>query len=104
MRVMREESLGPVVWIMPVDTDEQTAMLMNDSRYGLTASIWTSAAAAAERLGPRIEAGTIFMIRCDYVDPALVWTGVKESGCGASLGSYGFDAVTHPRSYHFRDL
>lgn len=104
MRVMREESFGPVVGIMPVDTDEQAVTLMNDSHYGLTASIWTSDPVAAEQLAPRIEAGTVFMNRCDYIDPALAWTGVKDSGRGASLGWYGFDAVTRPRSYHFREL
>jgi acyl-CoA reductase-like NAD-dependent aldehyde dehydrogenase len=102
MRVMRDESFGPVVGIMPVEDDEQAVTLMNDSRYGLTGSVWTRDLAAAERLASRIEAGTVFMNRCDYIDPALAWTGVKDSGRGASLGRYGFDAVTRPRSYHFR--
>jgi acyl-CoA reductase-like NAD-dependent aldehyde dehydrogenase len=104
MRIMCDESFGPVVGIMPVDSDEQAVTLMNDSRYGLTASVWTRDTAAAERLAPTIEAGTVFMNRCDYIDPALAWTGVKHSGRGASLGRYGFEAVTRPRSYHFREL
>lgn len=102
MDVMREESFGPVVGIMPVVSDEQAIGLINDSRYGLTASIWTRDIADAQRIGDRIETGTIFMNRCDYVDPALAWTGARDSGRGASLGRYGFDAVTRPRSWHLR--
>jgi acyl-CoA reductase-like NAD-dependent aldehyde dehydrogenase len=77
---------------------------MNDSRYGLTGSIWTRDTAAAGQLASRIEAGTVFLNRCDYIDPALAWTGVKDSGLGASLGRYGFDAVTRPHSYYFREF
>ncbi|HEX8667043.1 MAG TPA: aldehyde dehydrogenase family protein [Allosphingosinicella sp.] len=102
MAVMREESFGPVVGIMPVRDDEEAVRLMNDSRYGLTASVWTREIDAAERLAPRIEAGTVYMNRCDYLDPALAWTGAKESGRGASLGRYGYEAVTRPRSVHLR--
>lgn len=102
MAVMREESFGPVVGLMPVGGDDEAVRLINDSRYGLTASLWTSDAEAAARLGRRIEAGTIFMNRCDYVDPGLAWTGVKETGRGASLGRFGFEAVTRPQSFHFR--
>ena len=104
MQVMREESFGPVVGIMPVGSDEQAVTLMNDSRYGLTGSIWTRDTAAAGQLASRIEAGTFFLNRCDYIDPALAWTGVKDSGLGASLGRYGFDAVTRPHSYYFREF
>ena len=103
MAVMRDESFGPVVGLMPVDGDDEAVRLINDSRYGLTASLWTNDADAAARLGRRIEAGTIFMNRCDYVDPGLAWTGVKETGRGASLGRFGFEAVTRPKSYHFRE-
>ena len=102
MALMTEENFGPVVGIMPVSGDEEAVRLMNDSRYGLTASIWTRDMAAAERLAPQVEAGTVFMNRCDYLDPALAWTGVKESGRGASLGRYGYEAVTRPRSVHLR--
>ena len=102
MAVMREESFGPVVGIMKVGNDDEAVRLMNDSAYGLTASIWTADLDAAARLAPMIEAGTVFANRCDYLDPALAWTGVKQSGRGASLGRYGFDSVTRPRSFHLR--
>ena len=102
MAVMREESFGPVVGIMEVADDEEAIRLINDSAYGLSASIWTRDGDAAARLAPRIEAGTVFANRCDYLDPYLAWTGVKDSGRGASLGRFGFETVTRPRSYHFR--
>jgi acyl-CoA reductase-like NAD-dependent aldehyde dehydrogenase len=102
MQVMTEESFGPVVGIMPVDSDQQAIRLMNDSRYGLTASIWTSDAEAAVRIGAEIETGTCFMNRCDYLDPALAWTGVKDSGRGCTLSKLGFDAFTRPKSFHLR--
>lgn len=102
MRVMTEESFGPVVGIMPVADDEEAVRLMNDSRYGLTASLWTQDPARAIRLGGQIETGTVYMNRCDYLDPALVWTGVKDSGAGASLSVLGYDYFTRPKSYHLR--
>lgn len=102
MAVMREETFGPVVGIMKVAGDAEAVRLMNDSPYGLTASIWTGDLAAAERLAPRIEAGTVFANRCDYLDPSLAWAGVKLSGRGASLGRLGFESVTRPRSLHLR--
>ncbi|HEX9947939.1 MAG TPA: aldehyde dehydrogenase family protein [Allosphingosinicella sp.] len=102
MAVMREETFGPVAGIMKVKDDEEAVRLMNDSAYGLTASIWTRDLEAAGRLAPRVEAGTVFANRCDYLDPLLAWTGVKDSGRGASLGRYGFDAVTRPKSLHLR--
>jgi acyl-CoA reductase-like NAD-dependent aldehyde dehydrogenase len=102
MSVMREESFGPVVGIVKVRDDEEAIRLMNDSPYGLTAAIWTSDPDAAERLGDRLETGTVFMNRCDYLDPGLVWTGVKDTGRGASLSSFGYDALTRPKSYHLR--
>ena len=77
---------------------------MNDSDLGLTASVWTRDAASAERLAPRIEAGTLFANRCDYLDPRLAWTGCKQSGRGASLGRWGFDGVTRPRSFHLKGV
>ena len=104
MRVMTEESFGPVVGIMPVEGDEEAIRLMNDSRYGLTASVWTGDIDKAEELGRRIETGTVFMNRCDYLDPALTWTGVKETGRGAALSHLGYLSVTRPKSYHLRRL
>jgi len=103
MRVMTEETFGPVVGIMPVDGDEEAVALMNDSRYGLTASIWTTDADAALRIGDRVATGTWFQNRCDYLDPALAWTGVRESGRGCSLSSFGYYALTRPKSFHLRE-
>jgi acyl-CoA reductase-like NAD-dependent aldehyde dehydrogenase len=102
MRVMREESFGPVVGIMPVASDEEALALMNDSDYGLTASIWTRDEAAALALGGRLATGTVFMNRCDYLDPALAWTGVKDSGIGCTLSGLGYEQLTRPKSFHLR--
>jgi len=102
MGVMREESFGPVVGIMAVEGDEQALQLMNDSEYGLTAAIWTRDEAAALALGDRLETGTVFMNRCDYLDPELAWTGVKDSGRGCTLSSLGFAHLTRPKSFHLR--
>jgi acyl-CoA reductase-like NAD-dependent aldehyde dehydrogenase len=102
MEVMTEETFGPVVGIMKVSGDEEAIDLMNDSRYGLTASIWTEDLDAAARIGDRIETGTVFANRCDYLDPALAWTGVKDTGRGASLSRVGFEALTRPKSYYLR--
>lgn len=102
MQVMTEETFGPVVGIMPVQDDEEAIRLMNDSRYGLTASIWTADVDAALRIGEQVETGTWYMNRCDYLDPALAWTGVKDSGRGCTLSQLGFDAFTRPKSFHLR--
>ena len=102
MRVMTEETFGPVAGLMAVKDDEEAIGRMNDSRYGLTASIWTADADVAVRIGERVETGTWFMNRCDYLDPALAWTGVKDSGHGCSLSRLGYDAVTRPKSFHLR--
>jgi len=102
MRVMREESFGPVVGIMAVRDDAEALGLMNDSPYGLTASIWTRDADRAAALGAQIETGTVFMNRCDYLDPALTWTGVKDTGRGTSLSWLGFLSLTRAKSYHLR--
>jgi acyl-CoA reductase-like NAD-dependent aldehyde dehydrogenase len=104
MSVMRDESFGPVVGIMKVRDDEEAVRLMNDSPYGLSASIWTSDLEAAESIGERLETGTVFMNRADYLDPGLAWTGVKDTGRGASLSRLGYLAVTRPKSYHLRQL
>ncbi len=100
MRVMSEESFGPVVGIQPVADDAEAVVRMNDSRYGLTASIWTTDAEVALALGDEIETGTWFMNRCDYLDPALAWTGVKDSGRGVTLSRLGYEVLTRPKSYH----
>lgn len=102
MLVMSEETFGPVVGIMSVASDDEAIQLMNDSRYGLTASIWTTDADAALRIGDQIESGTFYMNRCDYLDPALAWVGIKDSGRGCTLSTLGFEAFTRPKSFHLR--
>jgi acyl-CoA reductase-like NAD-dependent aldehyde dehydrogenase len=104
MAVMREESFGPVVGIMKVADDEEAITLMNDSPYGLSASIWTADLDAAAKLGERVETGTVFANRCDYLDPALVWTGVKDTGKGGTLSELGYANLTQPKSYHLRKV
>jgi acyl-CoA reductase-like NAD-dependent aldehyde dehydrogenase len=103
MAVMRDESFGPVVGVMKVKSDEEAVALMNDSPYGLTAAVWTSDVEAAERIGDRLETGTVFMNRCDYLDPALAWTGVKDTGRGVSLSKFAYDHLTRPKSFHLRE-
>jgi acyl-CoA reductase-like NAD-dependent aldehyde dehydrogenase len=102
MSVMRDESFGPVIGIVKVKSDEEAIGLMNDSPYGLTAAIWTSDEEAAIRIGERVETGTWFMNRCDYLDPALAWTGVKDSGRGCTLSRVGYEQLTRPKSFHLR--
>ena len=102
MAVMTEESFGPVVGIMAVDSDEQAVRLMNDSRFGLTASVWTTDNLAALGIGAEVATGTWFQNRCDYLDPALAWTGVKDSGRGCTLSSVGYEHLTRPKSFHLR--
>lgn len=102
MAVMRDESFGPVVGIMPVDDDEHALTLMNDSPFGLSASLWTRDLTAAEHLGNEIATGTVFMNRCDYLDPALAWTGVKHSGRGITLSRLGYEHLTRAKSFHLR--
>ncbi|RYE29826.1 MAG: aldehyde dehydrogenase family protein [Hyphomicrobiales bacterium] len=102
MAIMREETFGPAVGIMKVRDDAEALALMNDSRYGLTVSLWTGDAERAARLGEQLETGTVFMNRADYLDPALCWTGVKETGRGGSLSVIGFHNLTRPKSYHLK--
>lgn len=104
MDFMREETFGPAVGIMKVKNDEEALSLMNDSKYGLTASLWTKNAERAARIGREIETGTVFMNRADYLDPALCWTGVKETGRGGSLSVIGFQNLTRPKSYHLKKV
>jgi acyl-CoA reductase-like NAD-dependent aldehyde dehydrogenase len=102
MRVMREESFAPVVGIMKVRDDEEAVRLMNDSDFGLTAAVWTRDEGVAARIGDRLETGTVFMNRCDYLDPALAWTGVRHSGRGVSLSRLAYEHLTRPKSFHLR--
>ncbi|MEM6712743.1 MAG: aldehyde dehydrogenase family protein [Pseudomonadota bacterium] len=104
MDAMREETFGPIVGVMPVDSDDEALALMNDSPFGLTASLWSSDAERGLALGRRIDTGTVFLNRADYLDPALCWTGCKQSGRGATLSKLGFESVTRPRSYHLRKM
>jgi acyl-CoA reductase-like NAD-dependent aldehyde dehydrogenase len=102
MNIMREESFGPVIGIMRVRNDDEAIALMNDSPYGLTACLWTQDIATAQTIGRRIETGTVFMNRCDYVDPTLVWSGVKDTGSGIALSRLGFGPYTRPKSFHLK--
>ena len=104
MAFMKDETFGPAVGIMKVKSDEQALELMNDSPYGLTASLWTQDPERAARIGRDIETGTVFMNRADYLDPALCWTGVKEIGKGGSLSVLGFQNLTRPKSYHLKKV
>jgi acyl-CoA reductase-like NAD-dependent aldehyde dehydrogenase len=102
MPVMKEEIFGPVAGIMKVSSDEEAINLMNDSAFGLTAAIWTMDEGAALSIGDRIDTGTWFMNRCDYLDPALAWVGVKDSGRGCTLSVVGYEHLTRPKSFHLR--
>jgi len=102
MSVMRDESFGPVVGIMKVRDDDKALQLMNDSPFGLTASVWTHDESAALGLGDQLQVGTVFMNRCDYLDPALAWVGVKDSGRGCTLSKMGYEQLTRPKSFHLR--
>ncbi len=102
MPIMREETFGPVVAIKSVADDHEAVAKMNDSRFGLTASIWTEDLAAAKALGDQLETGTVFMNRCDYLDPDLAWVGVKDSGHGCTLSRLGYEQLTRPKSFHLR--
>ncbi|MCB9453112.1 MAG: aldehyde dehydrogenase family protein [Anaerolineaceae bacterium] len=102
MDVMMEESFGPVVGIMKVKDDDEAIALMNDSLYGLTASIWTQDVDQAIHIGDNVNTGTWYMNRCDYLDPELAWTGVKDSGRGCTLSVLGYESLTRPKSFHLR--
>ncbi|VAW22232.1 Aldehyde dehydrogenase [hydrothermal vent metagenome] len=104
MRVMRDESFGPVVGIMKVKSDEEAIELMNDSEFGLTASLWTADPRRAAEIGDKIETGTIFMNRADYLDPGLCWTGCKNTGRGGALSIIGYQNLTRPKSYHLKKV
>jgi len=102
MRIMRDETFGPAVGIMSVKDDEEAIALMNDSEFGLTCSLWTDDADKAFEIGRQLETGTVFMNRCDYLDPALCWTGCKNTGRGGGLSIIGYHNLTRPKSYHMK--
>ena len=104
MRVMRDETFGPVVGIMKVKDDDEAVALMNDSCFGLTASLWTNDPQQAAEIGARIQTGTVFMNRADYLDPGLCWTGCKDTGRGGALSVIGFHNLTRPKSFHLKKL
>lgn len=104
MQIMTEESFGPVLCIMPVSRDDEAIKLMNDSQFGLTGAIFTQDETAAIEIGNQVNTGTWFMNRCDYLDPALAWTGVKNSGRGCTLSSIGFEQMTRPKSFHLKTI
>jgi acyl-CoA reductase-like NAD-dependent aldehyde dehydrogenase len=104
MEIMTEETFGPAVGIMRVNDDAEAVRLMNDSRYGLTASVWTADLDAAKRIGDRLETGTVFANRADYLDPELAWVGVKDSGRGCTLSRIGYEQLTRAKSYHLRKV
>ena len=102
MRVMRDESFGPVVGIMKVDNDAEAIALMNDSCFGLTASLWTQDIDRGRTIGEQLETGVVFMNRCDYLDPALCWTGCKDTGRGGAMSVIGYHNLTRPQSFHLK--
>ena len=104
MRIMTEESFGPVVGIQKVASDQEAVALMNDSEFGLTASIFTRDIDTGIELGRQVETGTFFINRCDYLDPELAWTGIKNSGRGCTLSVVGFESVTRPKSFHIKTM
>ena len=104
MEIMKVETFGPVLGVTPVESDEEALALMNDSEFGLTASIFTSDQDRVARMAPLLECGTVFQNRCDYLDPELAWTGVKNTGSGVSLSKFGFGGVTQLKNYHLKTL
>ena len=102
MRIMTEETFGPVVGVMQVKNDEEAIRLMNDSVYGLTAAVFTKDIDQGIAIGEQLQTGTFFINRCDYLDPALAWTGVKKSGRGCTLSSMGYETLTRPKSFHIK--
>jgi len=101
-QLMQMESFGPILPVAPVDSDQEALRRMNDSAFGLTASVWTGDRERADRMARELEYGTVYMNRCDHVDPSLPWSGWKDSGRGHSLSRLGFDQLTRPKSLHYR--
>ncbi|KAJ5782630.1 hypothetical protein N7457_004404 [Penicillium paradoxum] len=103
MAVMKDETFGPVIPVMKVSGDDEAVRLMNDSNFGLTASVWSKDVAAAEKLVERVEAGTVFVNRSDFPSPDLAWTGWKNSGRGVTLSRFGFEQFVKLKSHHIKD-
>ena len=102
--VMQEESFGPIVPVHKVESDQEALARMNESRFGLTASVWTADQERAEWFAARLKVGTVYQNRCDYLDPALAWSGFGDSGKGSSLSTYGFFHLTRRKSIHFKSI
>jgi acyl-CoA reductase-like NAD-dependent aldehyde dehydrogenase len=102
MEVMQEENFAPILPVLKVNSLEEAIGLVNDSPYGLTSAIFTKDISKAREFAAQVNTGTVFMNRCDYLDPALPWTGVKNSGCGSALSHLGFLSVTRAKAIHFR--
>ncbi|MDD1780890.1 aldehyde dehydrogenase family protein [Enterovibrio sp. ZSDZ35] len=102
MRVMTEETFGPVLGIQKVKDDNEALALMNDSEFGLTAALFTQDITAGEHMADKVESGTVFLNRCDYLDPGLAWVGIKNSGRGCTLSQIGFEHLTRPKSFHIK--
>lgn len=104
MNILKDEIFGPVVGIYSVSSDEEAIELMNKSKFGLTASIWTKDRDSAEKLGSELDVGTVYQNSCDYLDPSLAWVGVKESGRGISLSKLAYDQFTRPKSFYLKSI
>lgn len=102
MDVMSEETFGPILAVTSVESDEEAVALMNDSKYGLTASVYTTDIDQAKKISQQLNVGTVFMNRCDFVDPSLPWSGRKDSGKGITLSHLGFEGFTRTKGYNFR--
>jgi len=102
MAVMRDESFGPIIGIMPARNDAEAVRLMNDTRYGLTAGVYTANRSRAERILSQLNAGSVYWNCCDRVSPRLPWSGVGDSGIGLTLSTYGIETFTRPKAWHLR--
>ena len=102
MELMREESFGPVIGIQKVAGDEEAVRLMNDTRYGLTAGVYTRDETRAKRLLAQVRAGSVYWNSCDRVSPRLPWSGLGDSGVGLTLSGYGIQTFTRPKAWHLR--
>jgi acyl-CoA reductase-like NAD-dependent aldehyde dehydrogenase len=102
MALMRDESFGPVIGVQQVSGDDEALALMNDTRYGLTAGMYTRDQARAAALLARVNAGSVYWNCCDRVSPRLPWSGHGDSGVGVTLSTYGIQAFTRPRAWHLR--